>query len=95
MGQIRVGGFQGLGQAEALDLLSDFRTNHMGAQQLATFGVEHGLYKPFCLTDGRALPLACRLKRPKPELFTRILARPRLVARASSFVPAHRVYRRF
>ena len=52
MGQIRVGGFQGLGQAEALDLLSDFRTNHMGAQQLATFGVEHGLYKPFCLTDG-------------------------------------------
>ena len=69
MGQIRVGGFQGLGQAEALDLLSDFRTNHMGAQQLATFGVEHGLYKPFCLTDGQGLTVGLQVETPQTGTF--------------------------
>jgi len=56
--QVLFGGFQFLTDDVTLDQLGHFRTDHMGAQKLAGFGVEDGLDQALGFTKGNRLAVA-------------------------------------
>src|SRR5579859_5291589 len=49
--QLRLGGFELLGDGVTLDQLGHFRADHVGAEKLAGLGVEHRLHEAFRLAE--------------------------------------------
>ena len=58
MHQFNLGCLQGTGDAVALDHFRDLRSHHMGAEQCARLGVEHGLHEAFRLTHRNRLAIS-------------------------------------
>ena len=56
--QVFLGGFKRLADHIALDQFGDFGPDHVGAQQLAGLGIEHGLDQPLGLAQGDGLAIA-------------------------------------
>ena len=55
VGQFGVGEFAGLGDHITLDQFGHFGADHVGAQERAGLGVEHGLDEAFGFTRGDGL----------------------------------------
>ena len=57
----------------ALDQLGHFRANHVGAQQLARLGIEHGLDQALGLAQGNRLAVANKREPANLDVVTKLL----------------------
>ena len=73
--QIGLGRLHGPGDDVALDQLGDFGADHVGAQQLAGLGVEHGLDHALGLAQRDRLAVADEREAADLDLVARVLGR--------------------